>query len=263
MNKTKKFIILFYLLLAPLVLNSSFAQAYYFDYSVENAARSYPFGLIFSGKLGLNHIIWGEKKDQNSFFYGYLRPSFYWQTIGVVNRVGVELDLYPVSFFGFHVGSAYGARFKDSDYFECGKDVNCRGSVSRNYIKSRLALGYGDLFFASTASFEYVKHSNNDLPFAEDIGVLYGAPGKDLLITYSGALGFKLSQKNRLAFIASQNIFIGSGVSQSFGVLMGQREYEDWSVAGGGGPFNLSYAGTEFTFMAIIKWTGVPSLAGF
>lgn len=240
-----------YLLTFVLLLNTSvFAKV---DYNVKAITRSYPVALSFVGTLGYGVKLWGSDSGP---LYGYIRPSAYAQTSGVINGAGVQLDLFPVSFLGFYGGSKKIKRSTDDlGSYDC-TTVVCDGSMTRNYFGSKLGLAFGGLFLFVDGKVEDVEMDDKVGTFAEETGTLLGKSGGDTLTQVTGIFGFDFSNTMSLGALVQLSSMekIKNKSVMSLGIT--RIKMNDWTFMIGAGQFHTRQSSDHFTVMGLITWTG-------
>ncbi len=240
-----------YLISVFILLNASaFANV---DYNIKAVTRSYPVALSFIGTLGYGQKLWGSESGP---MYGYVRPSAYVQTSGVINGAGVQLDFFPVSFFGFYGGSKKIKRSTDDlGSYNCSTTI-CNGTMSRNYIGSKLGLALKNFFLFVDGKKEDVEVDDRLGVFAEETGTLLGQSGGDKLTQITGISGFELSDTFSLGVLIqhSQMDKLKNNSVMTLGIS--RMKFDKWGLLLGAGQFHTRQSSNHFTVMALLTWTG-------
>lgn len=252
----KKISLCFTLLFLPLVVAAKL------DYSSANLIRSYPVGLFASGTVGYGFKVW-DKTHINPALYGYVRPSATIQTSAVVNQARAQLDIAPLSFMNFYVGSALVNRdYNDLDTFDC-QNVICRAKMVRQYVGFKMALKVKSFFLMTDHRFERIKLSEKRGVFAEEMGTLLGSNGNDVLRVNQLILGHELNQRWSVGGLVIANAmehFVNSTRMQ-MGFL--QHKIGRWSILGGAGAFHTRTNSNVFSTLLILNWSGERGLTLF
>jgi len=244
-----------YLLLIFTILNTSAFGSV--DYNIKAVTRSYPVALSFIGTIGYGQKLWGSESGP---LYGYIRPSAYVQTSGVINGAGVQLDIFPVSFLGFYGGSKKIKRGTDElGSFNCLTTI-CNGTMTRNYIGSKLGLAFKNVFLFIEGKSESVEVDDRAGVFAEETGTLLGQSGGDKLTQVTGITGYEISKEFSLGVLVqhSQMKELKNKSVMSLGIS--RMKFNQWGLLLGAGQFYTRASSSHFTVMALFTWTGAKGL---
>ncbi len=251
-----KFLKIVTLLLLPSLVHAKL------DYSSHNLIRSYPFGLFFAGTAGYSFKMW-DKTDKNPAMYGYLRPSATLQNSGPVNQVRGQLDFAPIAFTQFYVGTAFINRdFNDLDTFDCDVIV-CRAKMLRQYVGFRMALKFKGIFLVTDNRFERIKIHEQRGVFADEMGTLLGAPGKDVLRTNQLILGYDFAENwaaGGLLVTNAMDKFTNSSYMQMGFV---RHQMGAWNLMLGAGNFHTRTNSNVFSTLLMAQWSGEKGLTLF
>src|SRR5690606_39253684 len=94
-------------------------------------ARTYPIGAQITGALGVAYPLWGAT---STWKYGYVRAGLNIGTSVVVNRIGGEIQFFPVSIAGITAGYDTGVRNFIPRWLDCNT-FECTGRVDRKYLR--------------------------------------------------------------------------------------------------------------------------------
>jgi hypothetical protein len=244
-----------------LVIFFSISHAYATsDYSSLSVIRTYPVGFFTSGTFGEAKKIWGQENEKIK--YGFLRASTTLQSSVVVNSAMAQIDFYPISFLGFYAGKDYTYRDFDIFTFDCEK-IQCRGSLDRNFVGTRMVLGYKNVFvmgeFRSIS--ETVK--NSDKPFADERATLIGGPKHDTLHRYDFVAGYKLNESYTTGFLIHRNSM--QKYQNTSHMNQGFLRYQapTWSLMGSAGTFRSRNDQLFYSTLLMFQWTGAKGLLLF
>jgi hypothetical protein len=151
--------LLFFLIINLFFLNSTWAQEEAPKIIKDNlfkglksklsgGLRFYPKGGRILYNLKKDYIIWGEKKvnGEASHKYGYISPHVTAYTAGYLNGARIDVDIFPISFFGIRFGHETLFNNKEYSAFEC--DVyNCLGGFDKSYIEIHGATKIKKVFY--------------------------------------------------------------------------------------------------------------------
>ncbi len=110
--------------------------------------RNYPLGASVSGTVGYGYELWRSSSESGGpeWKYGYIRPSVKLQSSGVVNGATAEVEVFPISIFGFALGqNLSGRNLKPSDDFDC-LTTHCGGRLQRSYLRTQAIAAMGSSF---------------------------------------------------------------------------------------------------------------------
>ncbi|MFZ4714255.1 MAG: hypothetical protein ACOYL6_11100 [Bacteriovoracaceae bacterium] len=244
-------------LLFTLFSFSTFAVS---DYQFQSVVRTYPVGFFAAGTAGESYKLWGQ--DGEKVKYGFVRASGTLQTSGVVNSVMGQVDFYPISFLGFYAGKDYTHRNFDVFTFDCTK-LTCRGRMDRDYVGTRLALAYKDIFLMTEYRVIRASVQDKDKAFAEERSTLVGGPGQDTLHRTDFVLGYKLNPTYSVGYLMHRNVMQkyenSSHMNQGFVRYQG----ENWNLLMGTGTFHSRNDQTFYSSLIMFQWVGSKGLLLF
>ncbi|MBK25241.1 MAG: hypothetical protein CME70_14700 [Halobacteriovorax sp.] len=244
-----------YLLLFITLLNTSAFGAV--DYNIKAVTRSYPVALSFIGTLGYGQKLWGQESGP---LYGYVRPSAYFQTSGVINGAGVQLDFFPISFLGFYGGAKKIKRSTDDlGSFNCLTTI-CNGTMSRNYIGSKLGLAFKSIFLFIDGKSENVEVDDRVGIFAEETGTLLGQSGGDKLTQVTGISGIELNKELSFGILVQHSQMDKLKNKSVMTLGISRMKFDKWGLLLGAGQFHTRQSSDHFTVMALLTWTGAKGI---
>jgi hypothetical protein len=230
------------------------------DYSLGGGARGRPLGAAIYLDAGLNFLVWGED-GPGRIEYGYIRPYGRVQTSGVVNKVEVGTQVWPISFVNIQAFQSFTDRGRDKiDTLDCGAR-ECAGRLSRTGVLSQIFLGVGPLFAVPSFRWEWLAPQNSAAPFGDESSNLFGQRGGDRLVTFSTAAGIKLDPVYSTGVILDFQNMKTSGANNAAAQLFVRRSDDPWTLALSAGTYRSTTAPLGWTGGFVIQWTGAPSLA--
>jgi hypothetical protein len=238
------------IILISLSVSSVNAQV---DYDVKAVTRTYPVALSFIGTLGYGYKFWGSDSGP---LYGYIRPSVYGQTSGVINGAGAQLDFFPVSFLGFYTGAKVIKRSTDDlGSYNCAATI-CNGTVNRNYFGFKLGLAFKGAFLFVDGKKESAKVKDRVGVFAEETSTLLGQSGGDDLTQVTTIIGYELTKTLSIGALVqhSQMEKLKNKSIMSLGIT--RMNFKPWSITIGAGQFHTRQSTDHFTVLALFGWTG-------
>lgn len=227
------------------------------DYNVKAVTRSYPIALSFIGSLGYGYKFWGSDSGP---LYGYIRPSVYAQTSGVINGLGAQIDFFPVSFLGFYGGSKIIKRGVDElGSYNCATTI-CNGTMKRNYFGFKFGLALKGAFLFIDGKKESAEVKDRIGVFAEETGTLLGASGGDDLTQVTSIVGYNLTKTLSIGALVqhSQMKKLKNKSVMSLGIT--KIDFEPWSITLGAGQFHTRQSSDHFTVLALFSWTGAKGV---
>ncbi len=152
--------------------------------------RTYPVGVQAVGTVGLDYLLWGNSAQWK---YGYLRGAFNLATSAVVNRVGFELQAFPISILGLSAGYDWGWRNFTPKYLDCNT-FDCLGRVDRFYTKLSAVGAYHGWILSLNARYENLHSFESAKPFFDEVTLLVGRSSGENVLTYNPALLYTLNE---------------------------------------------------------------------
>ena len=197
--------IVFYLFLAE---NSSFAETgFYPDLKLNLNGRTYPIGPQFVGALGLGYPLWG---DTQTWKYGYVRGGLSLATSAVVNRVGVEFQVFPISIAGVTFGYDSGIRNFVPKWLDCNI-FECTGRVDRKYVRFSLVGAYSGFSMLLTGRYEEIRGFNSAKPLFDEVTLLFGRQSGEHIFTFNPVVLYKVADHTSVGFASLYNHALDSG----------------------------------------------------
>ncbi|NDG86004.1 MAG: hypothetical protein EBX52_13325 [Proteobacteria bacterium] len=159
------------------------------DLKVGLLGRTYPIGPQVAGSAGVGVPLWG---DTGHWKYGYARLALNGATSVVVNRIGVEAQLFPVSILGFSAGFDMGLRNFRPRFVDCAV-LECEGRVDRAYVKSQLFFGLKGVILNFNVRYEGLHSYKSGRPFFDEFTLLRGRNSGEALLHYDPVLLYRLN----------------------------------------------------------------------
>jgi hypothetical protein len=249
----KKFI----LLILCLISTSTFAVT---DYQFQSVVRTYPVGFFAAGNAGQSYKLWGQEGEKIK--YGFVRASGTLQSSVVVNSIMGQVDFYPISFLGFYAGKDYTRRDFDVFTFDCTK-VTCRGRLDRDYVGSRMALAYKNVFLVGEYRVIRASVQDKEKPFAEERSTLIGGPGQDTLHRTDFVLGYRLTPNYSVGYLLHRNVMQKYENTSHMNQGFVRYQADQWSLLAGAGTFHSRNDQTFYSSLFMFQWTGAKGLLIF
>jgi hypothetical protein len=251
--------IYFLLLLSSLV---AFATPTKFDLNAGLQGRTLPaLGAELYAESGYNLVVWGKKEEPKDVLYGLVRPSFAVSTSGVINSIKGELEFFPISFIGFAAGRQIIHSNFEFPFLNCD-EVTCRGEYIRNYVESKMVLGYKGWIVLGNYKVDTLHSPNGTRPMADWRNVIVGEPGEEVQIEKKLLIG-KLFQNKLLGVLIENVQFQGSHErKESFAAVYQVRKNNTNYMIGAGG-FHTDQQPMGFQLYFRIHHVALPSLKLF
>ena len=220
-------------LLFLLSLSTGFA-ATKFDASFGGQGRSLPtIGAELYADAGYNFKFWGEKKEAKDVLYGLIRPNVGVSTSGVINSAKAEIEFFPISFIGFAAGRQIINSNFDFPFLDC-KNIQCEGEFMRNYVESKMVIGYKGWVALGNYKVDTLRSPNNDSPMADWRHVIVGEGGEEVQIEKKLLLG-KVFNQHLLGVLIENVQFLGSRErKESFAAVYQMRKNDTQYMMGAG-----------------------------
>ena len=192
MNKVYFFLVLFFTLQVPVTRAQSLVPDLKFGFN----SRTYPVGAQIAATPGLGLTLWG---DTTTWKYGYVRAVANLATSVVVNRAGIEFQLYPISLLGLSAGFDSGVRNFTPKYLDCST-YQCNGIINRKFLKVNAVGAYRGFVFSVMGRYEELKAIDSEKPFFDEMSLLTGNPVGEHVFTLNPALLYVLNDTYRIGF---------------------------------------------------------------
>ncbi|MBI1862109.1 MAG: hypothetical protein HYR96_14440 [Deltaproteobacteria bacterium] len=229
------------------------------DYNVSLGARLLPRGAGIQAVVGYNHLVWGDRKDDKSFLFGFLRPSVVANTSVVNNRLSGIIDLFPISLFGVSLGYYVSQRGTNIDTLDCSV-IQCRGSVYGGFLKTKLMAAYKRVFFVAHYSLQSLGSEDRSLPLGDEFTALIADSGGDRLENGELTVGLKFPETTFGVIVGASRYLTlhNSSTNQS---LFFRYSTGPWAFITGVGTFSSTHhPNSGLNTFAFVKWNGAPSL---
>jgi hypothetical protein len=214
-------------------LTSGFA-ANNFDLSYGVQGRTLPaLGAEIYADSGYNFKFWGKKKEPKDVLYGLIRPNVGVSTSGVINSAKAEIEIYPISFLGFAAGRQIIHSNYNFPFFNCDK-VQCTGEFMRNYVESKMVMGWQGWVALGNYRVDTLRSPNNDRPMADWRHVIIGQGGEEVQIEKKLLVG-KIFNQHLLGVLIENVQFLGSRErKESFAAVYQIRKNDTQYMMGAG-----------------------------
>jgi hypothetical protein len=192
--------------------------------------RSYPVGAQLVGSAGVAVPIWGSL---DAWKYGYTRVALNGGTSAVVNRIGAEVQFFPISILGVSAGFDSGVRNFVPKFLDCGV-YECTGRVDRNYLRFILFGAVKDFSFNLNFRTEVIRSYGSGKPFFDEMTLVRGRSSGETITTFSPILLYRLSEEWSVGGASLYSTAVDSGgFSHLYGPIVSWTDSKQWSVAGG------------------------------
>ncbi len=230
------------------------------DAQVSLQGRSYPFGLIFGGTAGYSQKLYSGTPEKK-WRYGYVRAAVNAASIGVVNRIGGELQVYPISIFGFSVGQDITFRNFKPQWIDCAT-LQCTGRMHRLYLRGLTAIGAKGVTFLLQWRYERIRSFGAREKYFDELTILSGRAAGETELTLMPIVQYKINDQFSAGAMALHTRAINTkNTSLMMGPLMNVR-FTDWTLAVGAGTNQSSLTGQQFNafVMASLPLISGPSI---
>jgi len=232
------------------------------DWQTEAMARSFPMAAYYKGVYGHSFENW-NKKEKAPFLYGFIRPSASLRTSAIINALEGKFEFYPISIFGIFVGKEYVFRqAKNLDTFDCNQ-VECKGTVNKDFFGARLALKFGPVFLLNEFRYYDLEINRQNRYFTDELSTLLATPNKDKLESLISIIGYEINANHALALLRMSNDMKQSHQNSSMNLLLWQWKRTDWSLLLGPGIFHTRDDQDIFTTFALWNWKPAKGLLLF
>ena len=239
------------------MVGSAFGAEIAWDAKASLNARSYPIGIQAVGSLGLGAPLWGRT---DTWKYGFARVGLNAATSAVVNRVGIEAQLHPVSILGFSAGYDTGERSFSPRFLDCAA-VECLGRVDRAYLKVQAIGAAGPVVFAFQARSEVLHSYESARPFYDELTLTIGRPSGERVLTLNPILLYRLDDRWSAGGISFYSRALDTGgASHLYGPIASYSRDDRWTFAGGFGINSSPVVHQAMALFFTLQRTFEPSL---
>jgi hypothetical protein len=178
----------FFTLLLVMFHQSAFSQSKW-DESYNFEGRINPsLSSTANAEYGYNAVLYGE--PESSILYGLIRPNVKFTTIGIYNGAQAEIEVFPISFFGFKAGSSAYSNASEYSVPDC-ETLRCIGGFYYNYTSAHIALGAYGFFVRADYTIDKLSQEEANENFYEPSSTLIAQAAGDNLTTQVLATGWK------------------------------------------------------------------------
>lgn len=237
------------------------AQDKTIDYQTNTLLRTQNVGFYTNVVTGKSHKLWENPKA--NFLYGFVRAGATAQTSFLVNSIMPQIDFYPISILGLYAGKDFTRRDLNVPNFDCINEVTCKGWMNREYIGSRMALAFKNLFLMSEYRIIKAHGQKVDRPFAEERSSLIGHAGYDYLHRFDLITGYKLTDHYSVGYLLHRNEM--QRLPNTSLMQMGFVSYQmnHWNILFGNGTFRSRDDKTFYSSLLMLQWNGSRGLLIF
>lgn len=234
------------ILICLLITLNLFAKT---DYFLQGSLRTYPIGTALNAEIGEGYKFY----DRNKILYGYVRAAANAQTSVLVNYIGAQVELYPVSFFGIYAGKSIGKRStKKLQGFDCD-EIHCDTKLNKDYYGANLALAYKGIKFINFYKKVRLDTKTDNEYFADEYSNLIGV-SRDTVSSLMTILGYDLDENNMLGLLQLKSMINNLDQESTMRMFLWQHKKEDKSYQFGIGNFNNRNDKNFLGGIFLIKW---------
>lgn len=212
--------------------NQGFAQsALHSDFKLGLNGRTYPIGAQIAASGGLAYSFWGDTK---TWKYGYARAGLNLMTSAVVNRAGIELQVFPISIFGISAGYDTGTRNFIPKWLDCNL-YECTGRVDRKHMRAALVAAYSGFSFMFIARYEELRgfNSTSKLVFDETTLVLAKRDGESVF-TMNPVLLYQVGERTNVGLVSLYTRALNTGgYSHLYGPIVSHSTSPKFNILAG------------------------------
>ncbi len=159
-------------------------------------SRTYPIGAQITAAPALGVPLWG---DTSTWKYGYVRLATNLATSVVVNRAGIELQVYPISILGLSLGADSGVRNITPKYLDCSL-YQCNGIINRKFLKFNAVGAYHGVILTVNGRYEELTAIGSTKPFFDEMTLLTGNQNGEHVFSLNPALLYTLNDTYKVGF---------------------------------------------------------------
>lgn len=154
-----------------------------FDLSVGGLARTYPAGALAVASAGYSKKLY----DEGAWKYGYARTALNAGSIGVVNRIGGEVQFAPISILLLSFGQDFTFRAFRPGFVDC-TTFQCVGQTQRRFVRGHFVIAVKRVSFLVQWRYERVRSLGGLPEFFDEMTVVRGQSGGETMLSFLSAL---------------------------------------------------------------------------
>jgi hypothetical protein len=180
----------------------------------------------------------------------------------VINRIGLEAQIFPISIFGIGVGHDWGFRSFRMPFADCGT-YQCFGRVDRSYLRGQMIVGHAGVLLMMQARFDQLRHVGFGAPnFFDEVTLLSTRSPRERVMTLNPILLYAVTEDLRVGAISLYSRGIDSGDhSHLFGPVTQLQHTPKFSTIIGAGLNQASTVHSAFTLFFMLNYVISPSLS--
>lgn len=205
------------------------------DLRVGLNGRTWPIGAQLVASLGAGQLLWGPEAPRNdegkvNWQYGYARLAVNAATSMVVNRIGVEAQVFPLSILGFSAGYDVGTRNFTPKQIDCS-GVECNGMIMRKFLRMQLLGSHAGITISINGRYEELRAPDAKKPFFDEMTLIVGTPEGEHVMTWTPALLYGVAPRWQAggAMLYSRAIDTG-GDSLLYGPVVSHQPMPEMSI---------------------------------
>jgi len=229
------------------------------DLKVGINGRTYPIGAQIVGNLGVSYPLWG---DTGAWKYGYVRGGINLMTSGVVNRAGLELQVFPISILGISAGYDTGVRNFIPKWLDCDR-YECVGRVDRKNVRVNLVAAYSGFSFGFLARYEEFKSfaSSSKLVYDETT-LLVGQHSGENVFTMNPVVLYQVADRMSVGFMSLYSHAIDTGGSSNlYGPVMTYAPEPKLNILAGVGLDASPIVNSAISGFFVLQYNIKPSMS--
>ncbi len=219
--------------------------------------RTHPVGAQIMGSLGLAYPLWGEI---DTWKYGYLRGGLNLFTSAVVNRAGIEFQLFPISIAGVTVGYDTGIRNFLPRFLDCNL-YECTGRVDRKHIRFNLMAAHSGFAFMLMGRYEEIRGFNSIKPVYDEITLLIGRRSGERIVTFNPVLLYRVAEHASVGLVSLYSHAVDTGgYSHLYGPVVNLNPQPRWNALVGAGLNSSPVVHSGICGFFLLQYNIKPSL---
>jgi hypothetical protein len=229
------------------------------DLRVGLNGRTYPIGAQVIATAGLGQLLWGPEEPRNpegkvNWQYGYARLAINAATSVVVNRIGLEAQVFPISILGLSAGYDIGTRNFTPKQIDCG-GIECNGLLTRKYLRMQLLGSVSGITFSLNGRYEELRAPDAQKPFFDEMTLIVGRPSGEHVMTWTPALLYGVAPTWQAggAMLFSHAIDTG-GDSLLYGPVVSHQPMPEMSLLAGVGLNRSPVVHSAIAGFFVIQW---------
>jgi hypothetical protein len=225
------------------------------DTSVAVIGRTYSAGLLVTPAVGYSYLLWG---DPASGLFGFVRPNVSAPLSSSSYSGRAELEIFPVTFFGFSGGRTWLHRFATATGQDCTLG-QCLGDMSSSDLNVRALFKVGSVFGSAKYSRVFVDQASDRTQSLLDPATsLLMSPDGEIATQLQAVVGATIMPFWSAGGIYQSTTLQNSSATQNAEYFFARYEVGSCRFMGAAGRFESQLKNPGLSLLGSVTWVGLP-----